>query len=232
MGCCYHGFVSSSYLFITFIMKYKIVDNFIDDENFDDIVNSLTYDQEYFHIPSITGGTSGLIDTELEKTGYGFGFNFINMDEPGGKYQDKKNTPLVQRINNKILMKYGGEFGFKKLVRTRLDLTTHRGEQTKFHPHVDIPVKHFTTILYLHTCGSPTIVYNETQGYETHRGFGGGSVGSYGKTITSKQINNLTEMMRVDSVSNRLFIFEGNHLHTGMCAYDVPVRVLLNSNFL
>ena len=194
-------------------MKYKIVDDFIVGEEFDAITNVVTYDQEYYHVKGITGSP----EEEYKNTGYGFGCNFVTLENPG-KYQDRKNRDLIQMINNKIMMDYGSEFGFRNVVRSRLDLTTYRGEEVRFHPHTDVPMKNFTSILYFHTCSSPTIVYNETGGYDDD-------------FIPLEEVNNLTEMMRVDSVANRLFIFEGHHFHTGMCAYDVPVRVLLNSNF-
>ena len=184
-------------------MKYKIVDNFFEGEDFDGVVDTILNDQEYYHEPSITGGESDSF------TSYGFGCNFVTFDKPG-KYQDRRNTKLIQKINTQIMMRFGKEFGFRNVVRSRLDLTTHRGKEIKLKPHVDLKEPHFTSILYFHTCGSPTIVYNETQG---------------------NQNGDLTEMMRVDSVSNRLFIFEGQHIHTGMCCYDTPVRLLLNSNF-
>tara|TARA_Y100000004_G_C8869206_1_gene392499 strand:+ start:401 stop:988 length:588 start_codon:yes stop_codon:yes gene_type:complete len=194
-------------------MKYKIVDNFIDDEDFDQISNTLTKHQEYYFSQSITGDA----ETENNLSGYGFGCSFVTEDKPG-KYQNRRNTSLIQNINTKIMMRFGKEMGFRNVIRSRLDLTTHRGLERMMHPHTDSTSKNYTSILYFHTCGSPTIVYNETQS-------------ECDDPLTSDQVNNLTEMMRVDSVANRLFIFEGQYIHTGMCAYDTSVRVLLNSNF-
>lgn len=191
-------------------MKYKIVDNFFEGEDFDGIVDTMTNDQEFYHVPSITGGESD------QFTSYGFGCNFVTIDKPG-KYQNRRNTDLVRNINAQIMMRFGVEFGFRNVMRSRLDFTTHRGKEIRLKPHVDVEGPHFTSILYFHTCGSPTIVYNET-----HKG---------DKEVSPEEISNLTEMMRVDSVSNRLFLFEGKHIHTGMCCYDTPVRLLLNSNF-
>ena len=192
-------------------MKYKIVDNFLEGEDFDGIVDVILNDQEFYHVPSITGGENDGF------TSYGFGCNFVTVDNPG-KYQDRRNTRLIQKINTQIMMRFGKEFGFRNVVRSRLDLTTYRGKEIRLKPHTDMRDPHFTSILYFHTCGSPTIVYNETQGDQDD-------------DLTPEDIDGLTEMMRVDSVSNRLFIFEGQHIHTGMCCYDVPVRLLLNSNF-
>lgn len=191
-------------------MKYKIVDNFLEGEDFDGIADTMINDQEFYHVPSITGGEND------QFVSYGFGCNFVTVDRPG-KYQDRRNTNLIRNINAQIMMRFGVEFGFRNVVRSRLDLTTHRGKEIKLKPHVDIPEPHFTAILYFHTCGSPTIVYNETQVVD--------------RSVSDWEESKLTEMMRVDSVSNRLFLFEGQHIHTGMCCYDTPVRLLLNSNF-
>lgn len=214
-------------------MKYKIVDNFIDDEDFDAISTTLTSKQEYYFTRSITGSTGkatvetgdNLSGYANNLSGYGFACNFVGFTKDKiSKYQNRRNTPLIQNINTKIMMRFGKEMGFRNVVRSRLDLTTHRGSELRMRPHTDIPIKNYTAILYFHTCGSPTIVYNETQEPES-------DLEDSSMTLNSEQINNLTEMMRVDSVANRLFIFEGQYLHTGMCAYDTPVRVLLNTNF-
>lgn len=191
-------------------MKYKIVDNFFEGEDFDGVVDAILNDQEFYYGSSITGGENDEFDS------YGFGCNFVTSENPG-KYQERRNTKLIQNINTQIMMRFGKEFGFRNVVRSRLDLTTYRGKEIRLKPHTDIRGSHFTSILYFHTCGSPTIVYNET--HEEDR------------DLLPEEMSNLTEMMRVDSVSNRLFIFEGQHIHTGMCCYDTPVRLLLNSNF-
>ena len=90
-------------------MKYKIVDNFFEGEDFDGIVDTMTNDQEFYHVPSITGGESD------QFTSYGFGCNFVTIDKPG-KYQNRRNTDLVRNINAQIMMRFGVEFGFRNVM--------------------------------------------------------------------------------------------------------------------
>ena len=61
-------------------MKYKIVDNFFQGEDFDGIVDTMTNDQEFYFVDSITGGESD------QFTSYGFGCNFVTIDQPGKYY--------------------------------------------------------------------------------------------------------------------------------------------------
>lgn len=193
-------------------MKYKIVDNFFERNTFLKMQKALLEEQEFLYVPSISGGEND------PKIFYGFGCNFVTEKNPG-KYQDRRNQQIVQQINMRIMQNFGPEFGFRNVVRSRLDLTTYRGEHVKFKPHTDTDGKHWTSIFYLTTCNSPTILYDHYQLNVND---------SYKDDFDQEQ---LTEYVRVDAVENRILIFEGNYVHTGLCAYDVPVRLLLNSNF-
>ena len=42
-----------------------------------------------------------------------------------------------------------------------MDMTTYRGQQVKFAPHIDFDGKHFTSIYHLTDCDAPTIIYNQ-----------------------------------------------------------------------
>ena len=212
MGYCYYGVVPTNDFCVTLDMKYKIVDNFFNHDNYLKIKKSLLNEQEFYYVASISGGESD------PKKFYGLGCNFVTESNKG-KYQDRRNQQIVQQVNMRIMQNYGQEFGFRNVIRSRLDLTTYRGEHVKFKPHTDIDGKHWTSIFYLTTCNSPTILYEEEQPDVKDY---------YTNNIKDEE---LTEHVRVDAVDNRLLIFEGNHLHTGLCAYDVPVRLLLNSNF-
>lgn len=193
-------------------MKYKIVDNFVKKNDFLKLKDRLLNHQEFYYVPSISGGEN---DPRMY---YGFGCNFVT-EKNQGKYQDRRNQQIVQQINMRIMQEFGTEFGFRTVLRSRLDLTTYRGEQIKFKAHTDTNGEHWTSIFYLTTCNSPTILYDHRQ--------------LNVKELYENKINqdDLEEFVRIDAVENRLLIFEGNYVHTGLCAHDVPVRLLLNSNF-
>ena len=94
-------------------------------------------------------------------------------------------------------------------------MTTYRGEnKVTFAPHIDIDGLHYTSIYYTNECNAPTIIYNE-------------------KSMSSPVDLSLklTVKEKIYPKENRLVVFPGNYIHTGMCATDVPYRILINSNF-
>ena len=103
-------------------------------------------------------------------------------------------------------------------------MTTYRGsESITFSPHVDLDYEdwndlggeHYTAIFYIDESDAPTIIYNETikEGY-----------------VPPKDMK-LTERMRIYPEPNKLVVFKGNYIHTGMCPTTTANRILVNSNF-
>ena len=94
-------------------------------------------------------------------------------------------------------------------------MTTYRGEdQIIFAPHIHLNGEHYTSIYHLTTCNAPTIIYNEQI-----------LSGDVPKDI------NLTIKEKIDAKANRLILFNGNYIHTGMCPTDVASRILINTNY-
>ena len=94
-------------------------------------------------------------------------------------------------------------------------MTTYRGpEPLVFAPHVDLDGEHYTSIFYIEESDAPTIIYNEML-----------MEGDVPKDME------LTEKQRIEPKPNRLVVFKGNYVHTGMCPTTTANRILVNSNF-
>ena len=70
----------------------------------------------------------------------------------------------------------------------------------------------YTSIFYLTECNAPTIIYNE-------------------KSNDATIPNDLTILKQVESKENRVVVFKGDQIHSGMFATDVSRRILINTNF-
>ena len=189
-------------------MNPQIIDNFLSEELFNNLRESINSEYNpWFFVPRISS-----VNTQDLRKHYGFNC-FVVKYQPTSKYEIYENIPCAHLVNN-LHQKIKDEFGFKQTIRCRLDLTTYRGEDEMiFGPHIDLIGEDYTTIFYLTKCNAPTIIYNE-------------------KTNDATIPNNLTILKRIDSIENRLVVFKGDQIHSGMCATDVPRRILINTNFL
>jgi hypothetical protein len=184
-----------------------IIDNFFHENQFFKLKNLLNCQDHPWNI--LEGQTE---ENEGDpRLYYGFTYPIVHENEPE-KYNDCLSSDLIFALNEKI--KY--TFGFEKVLRCRLDMTTYRGETpVAFKPHVDYEGEHYTSIFYIQDSNSPTIIYNET---------------SYSRNL-DKNID-LTVKQVVEPKKNRLLAFKGNHIHTGMAPIDSYNRILVNTNFV
>ena len=182
-----------------------VVDDFLDKISFKKIKESLLLQDWYFN-PDITFG----YDQGDSKKHYGFYSMIVDEGSPD-QYSNTPSSWLIFTLNEKIK----SQFNFNTVERCRIDMTTYRGEdQVTFKRHIDMEGFHYTSIYYTNECNAPTIIYNE-------------------KSMSSPVdlSLNLTIKEKVYPKENRLVVFPGNYIHTGMCATDVPYRILINSNF-
>jgi hypothetical protein len=183
-----------------------IHDNFLDNEDFQILKQILVYDFQWNFSPNIA--SEKLKDP---RKNYGFGFTIVNEEE-SEYYEKVYGYRLIKRLNDKIK----NLFNFTKVLRCRLDMTTYRGDsEIILDPHTDLDGEHYTSIFYINDSNAPTIIYNEKL-----------LSGEY--TYDMK----LTEKRRVYPRQNRLVVYNGNLIHTGMCPMDSPFRILINSNFI
>ena len=143
---------------------------------------------------------------------YGFSSGVVDEDAPE-EYLFEKGFQIqfIKQLNEKIKQR----FNLDKVIRCRLDMTTYRGDrEITFGPHIDCDREHTTSIFYLTDSDAPTIIYNEKR-----------FCGEIPKDIV------LTEKQRIIPKENRLVVFPGNHIHTGMCPVKYSHRILINTNY-
>lgn len=189
------------------INQIIIIDNFLTKSEFEELKGKITSDdQPWYFNENIS------IENEGDpKKFYGFFCDIVQEEYPE-QYCEVNCSPLIFSLNEKIKK----TFGFNKVLRTRLDMTTYRGEKSVlFGPHIDLDGQHFTSIFYLTSCDAPTIIYKEKL--------------MYGDINFDNDLNILE---KIESKENRLVVFDGNYIHTGMSSTDLPRRILVNSNFI
>ncbi|QJT70141.1 DenV [Synechococcus phage SynMITS9220M01] len=143
---------------------------------------------------------------------YGFSAGVVDEDAPEEYlYEEGFHIQFIKQLNERVKE----QFNLKEVIRCRLDMTTYRGDnEIVFGPHIDCDREHTTSIFYVTDSDAPTIIYNEKR-----------FCGEIPKDIV------LTEKQRIVPKQNRLVIFPGNHVHTGMCPINYPVRILINTNY-
>lgn len=183
-----------------------VIDNFLNPDIFSEFKNSIMNETSWYFTENISSE-----ENRDPRKYYGFAFTYVNFGSPD-VYEKVKGSWFLQNLNNKIMKK----FNFTTVLRCRSDMTTYRGEDDLIlDAHIDLGGKHYTTIFYLNECDAPTIIYNEKLIY--------GSIKNYSGSLTEKK--------RIYPKENRLLVFDGNHIHTGMCPKNTPYRILINSNF-
>lgn len=184
-----------------------VIDNFLNYETFLEFKDVLINDCYWLFTENI----SSFAGRDPRKF-YGFGFTFVDSRSPN-VYVKTQASWFIKHLNNKIKK----QFNFNNVLRCRSDMTTYRGDQDiVLDPHTDLQGKHYTTIYYINNSDAPTIIYNEKIMQYEH---------------DDELPDKLTEKKRIYPEENKLIVFDGNHIHSGMCPKKQPYRVLINSNF-
>ena len=126
-------------------MSIRIIDNFLDKENFDKIQSHIEkIDFPWFYRDNITNGEENSIGK--------YGFNHILID---GK--PTYNIDIFNGLIYEMIKATGG----KDIFRCRLDMTLNRGDSIVLDPHVDFFFPHISSILYINKSDGNTIIYNQ-----------------------------------------------------------------------
>lgn len=183
-----------------------ICDNFLEHYHFLMLQKSML-DVDWEFRPGISVDDEG--DPRLY---YGFSCGILDkIDGPKNYDMECKFHKLIAGLNERVMK----TFNFDSTSRCRLDMTTYRGPQSiKFAPHVDLDGEHYTSIFYVDESDAPTIIYNEML---------------YEGEVPDDMV--LTEKQQIQPKPNRLVVFKGNYVHTGMCPTTTASRILVNSNF-
>tara|TARA_B100002019_G_scaffold39590_1_gene33146 strand:+ start:938 stop:1609 length:672 start_codon:yes stop_codon:yes gene_type:complete len=183
-----------------------VCDDFLEHYHFTMLKKSMA-DVDWEYRPGISIEDEG--DPRLY---YGFSCGILDkLDGPKNYDMEIRYHKLIAGLNERVMRL----FNFDSTSRCRLDMTTYRGpEPLVFAPHVDLDGEHYTSIFYIEESDAPTIIYNEML-----------MEGDVPKDME------LTEKQRIEPKPNRLVVFKGNYVHTGMCPTTTANRILVNSNF-
>ena len=169
-------------------LNYKIVDNFLEKENFDKFQKDILSDQiPWFYKESQTNESLN----DPKDVGY---FSLCLYSEFMNGYMGL----------NEHLFKMYEKLQCKALIQTRANLVLKQFGQQNFNYHVDLSPRqdspHITAIYYMNT--------------------------NNGYTILDKN-----EKVKIDSVENRMLIFDSRIHHCGIIQTDVKRRIVININY-
>tara|TARA_B100000131_G_scaffold213203_1_gene204965 strand:- start:716 stop:1276 length:561 start_codon:yes stop_codon:yes gene_type:complete len=180
----------------------EIIDNFFEEEYFNHIQSKILHaDHPWYYMDNISIGKE--ITTRETDLRYGFNYSLIKSDDKGYDLGEM----------NKFIYDVSIAANANVALRSRMDMTTNRGESYKLEPHVDFEYPHITTIFYVNDSDGNTIIYN--QKYNDRD--------KYDQKLTVKE--------EIEPVANRLLIFDGLFIHTGHTPSKHNRRILINSNF-
>jgi len=184
-----------------------IIDDFLYSHQFDLIKNYVTDSNAWEFNEGISVAREG--DPRIY---YGFSSGVVDEESPEGYlYEHGFHIQFIKQLNEQVKRR----FNLSTVIRCRLDMTTYRGDkQIIFGPHIDCDREHVTSIFYVTDSDAPTIIYNEKR-----------FCGDIPKDLV------LTEKKRVMPKENRLVVFPGNYVHTGMCPVKYSHRILINTNY-
>ena len=181
----------------------EVVDNFISPS----YLNAL---QDAVHPNSLMswsfqGSQSGHEFNEGDIEDFGFSIPLCTPDQPDTFF----NTPIATFVSPLVyLMKDYAEAD--SIIRCRLDLTLFHSKKYLHPPHIDVPIKHVATILYLNDTDGDTVIYDQK--------------GEYGKTYSNMKIKET-----ISPKAGRMLLFDGSYVHTGHSPSKHQTRILLNT---
>ena len=192
----------------------QVVDNFVDDEYYDQLQTTVTGNwQSWFYQSNIVGEFWG--PAKLGK----HGFNCWVIEQPN-TFVDKYVAGLLTPLFSKMTAFCECE----TILRSRLDMTLYEAFNNKCYPHIDDIQPHIATIYYFNDSDGNTVIYNER--YD-------GENGEYSsKAIQERGLEDkLTVQQEIEPKANRMVAFDGLYIHTGSVPDKHNTRVILNSNF-
>jgi hypothetical protein len=174
-------------------MKYEVIDNFLDEEYFDELVTNVADkekgegngDMPWYFRSSVAYTTDGDED------------KFFYMTHTAYDWNVPKST-LYEKVIP-LLMKLGPDGIDPILIRVKANLYPNT-ERLHEHPmHFDYNFSHSAAILSLNTCDGYTKLKDGT---------------------------------KIDSVANRILLFDGSEDHCSTTTTNVPARFNINMNYI
>ena len=211
-------------------IDFEVVDDFFSPTYFErmqEIILGSAFEWNYRKDITFQGSRTTEVDCLRD---YGFNYHLFS-DYEGEKTFNE--CSLSHFIGPAIYMMQDYA-GCEQAYRARLDMTVYSGPEPHMHPpHVDMPTKNITSILYLDDSDCPTVIFNEKAVNKDDMDKRERSINSdylklkYGEY----DLSTLTVKTEVEPKPNRVLFFSGDYIHTGHSPVKHKSRVLLNCNF-
>ena len=166
-------------------MKYEVIDNFLDEEDFESLVSLFREDATCMEMPWFFQ-TNIAYENVVEDNLFYMIHVFYEHNLPSSPFYDKL-VPLLEKLKAVCLIQ----------IKANLYPNT---EILHEHPmHKDYPFSHSVAILSLNTCDGYTKLKDGT---------------------------------KIDSVANRILLFDASEEHCSTTTTNVPARININMNYI
>ena len=170
-------------------MKYRVIDNFLDEEYFDSLVSLFMGERfHWFFLTDVAYPKNHKRKNTVEEDNKSFYMMHTVYDQ---------NQPCSNTYDNLIPLLE--KLGVWSLVRAKLNLYPNTHKLHEHQLHVDYDFSHFGAILSLNTCDGGTKLKDGT---------------------------------KIDSVANRILLFDPSEEHCSTTTTNVPARFNININYI
>ena len=167
-------------------MKYKIIDNFLDEEYFNSLETLFIDEKNSFNIIMPWFFKRAVANDLIEDNIFYMTHTLYEINEPQSEFY-KDLLPLFKKLDVKCLLR----------VQANLFPNTHILHE---HPmHIDYEFSHSGALLSLNTCDGYTKLKDDT---------------------------------KIDSIANRLLLFDSSEEHCSTTTTNVPARINININYI
>ena len=174
-------------------MKHKVIDNFLDEEYFNNLVTLFTDKNNagntvmpWYFTPTVEVIDDIATDPEVEAKFYYMTHQFYSQNIPKSPYYENI-KPLLEKLKTRCLLR----------VKANFYPNTERLHEHPMHTDTDFP--HSGAIFSLNTCDGYTKLQDGT---------------------------------KINSVANRVLLFDPSEKHCSTTTTNVPIRFNININYI
>ena len=167
------------------MVKYKIIDNFLEEEDFKNLYNLITGPNQFHWYLNETVGT----DNDSNKSHFYFCHRMYEGDKPISNY--------FYELNNIWKAFTKNNYKIKTMIRCKANLYTRTPEIIEHTMHTDFDFEHIGALFSLNTCDGYTLLEDGT---------------------------------KINSVANRMLIFDASKKHASTTCTNQNTRMNINFN--
>lgn len=191
----------------------KILDNVLPNSLVNELEDTMTGDSfPYFYMPGFTDPSEDGKEYKNFKSFQGLvhGFTDLNGNPNSGFYTMV--MPIVYFLEKEL------DKQFKVLeCRGHMLFKDIENKNKVGYPHIDNHGKHHVLMYYVNDSDGNTIIYNDKRD----------------DAVTTKDVMNKNSILKtVEPKKGRMFLFDGDHWHSGTCPTQNNKRIFINFNLV